>query len=139
MSHAKSAKPRRMYRSTAVTLRALPRASHVNLAGVFTIMSGYNLAHYWSSRSAPMPHMIDRSVSKVGGRPKIPLPGGGHPSRSLPRPGVYPVESRVRDLALDIAQLSANVRQSVLNHVDIRSQSTFGMCSRLKSVYTREI
>ena len=80
MSHAKSAKPRRMYRSTAVTLRALPRASHVNLAGVFTIMSGYNLAHYRSSRSAPH----DRSIRFESRRSsQNPSAGRGTPPYAL--------------------------------------------------------
>jgi len=38
------------------------------------------------------------------------------------------VASRVSDLTLDIAQFFANVRQKTLNHVNIQSQDTFGMC-----------
>ena len=93
-------------------------------------LAGYDVA--LTRRRSPVRIRSGPSILQRG-RPKTPLPGGGRPLPVPPPRGDSRGKAVSAFLTPDSAQFFANVLRNALNHVDIRSQGTFGMCSTLQT------
>jgi hypothetical protein len=123
---ARARRHRNPRRATCLSLTVRNTIRHPRACG----LAGYDVA--LTRRRSPVRIRSGPSILQRG-RPKTPLPGGGRPLPVPPPRGDSRGKAVSAFLTPDSAQFFANVLRNALNHVDIRSQGTFGMCSTLQT------